>query len=208
MGAYDSHPPLRDRIEAANRLQLSQTPAPDVPAFTLFGDLMAEEARLFAMSNSAENVAKLKTFDWRDAAAILPEKWRDIVRKNAQFLGDATAENLPDIWPRLAEIGARIPDPKGMLLKPEQRTARAAELFGVAIALAIADAGWPLHITPGERYYLVGEERLSVRELLNQLATGKLSRQQWSERCQTLRIHHVRLASLGDRPNAASTGSA
>ena len=153
------------------------------------------------MSNTGLRVDELQTVSWDELPAILPAIWEKVVTEHAQFLGDATPDSLPEMIPRMAEIGSRMPDPKGMLLTPEQRTARALELFGMALALLIVRAGWKLSMKPGERYYQCGEERLSVRELISGLASKKISKEQWVSRCQALKISGSPLAA-----NATSAG--
>jgi len=191
--AYDSHPPLRDRIAAVKLFEVGNQGAGSESAMSLFADLVGEEWRVLSWKNSSSQVSAMKPLTWQDLAVSLPQIWRDLIQKNAQFLGDLTTDLLPDAVPKLAEIGSRIPDPKGMLLTPQQRTTRAAELFGAALALAVSDAGWPLHMQPGERYFEVGMEQVSVRELMGRLLSDKITREEWGERCRTLKISGVRL---------------
>lgn len=201
---YDSHPPLRDRVAAAESYSgPEQDESAQLPARTLFNDLLGEEARILSMSGSEAEVAKLRIVDWDSLAETLPKLWEESVRGRAELLGDATPEDLPDLVPRLAEIGSKLPDPKGMLLTPDQRTGRAVELIGTALALAVANAGWKLHMNPGERYYEVDGERFSVREFLGQLLANKVSREEWTERCRRLKIAGVRLA--GPKTSAAES---
>jgi len=194
---YDSHPPLRDRIAAAQRFQASQE-ASSTPASSLFGDLLAEEARLLTMSSSESAVAALKTFAWADLAAILPGIWREGHRKNAKLLGDVTAEAIPRLLPKLAEIGSRLPDPKGMLLEPGQRTARAAHVLSVALAVALVEAGWPLRVRPGEWYWECGNEKVNATTLVEDLIAKKISPEEWAQRCQTLKINGMRLGATAE----------
>jgi len=195
--AFESHPPLRDRVAAARRLALPASSADSSPARVLFNDLRTEEARLLEMSTegSADKVAALKPVEWSELPAILPRLWSETVTRNARLLGDLTPEGIPDVISKLPEIGLQIPDPKGMLLTPQQRTARAAELIGTALALAVVNAGWELHISPGERYYQLGTERFSVRDFLGKLLSQRISREEWAEKCRTLKIEGMKLAS-------------
>jgi len=198
MQIYDSHPPLRDRIAAAQRVPIAPQKQSSEAATSLFGDLLAEEARIFAMSSSESKIANLEPVAWDELPAILPRIWAEFLANHSEFLGDVTADSMPDIIPRLGEIGSKMPDPKGMLLTPEQRTARATELFGVALALAIVDAGWVLHMKPGEHYYECGSERISARRLMNDLVSKKMAKDEWVQRCQKLNIAGVRLSGLVD----------
>ena len=192
---YDSHPPLRDRIAAAKLYAgLADDSKSAAPARTLFNDLLSEEARLLSMSGSESLVGALKVIQWSSLSEVLPRMWAENIRTHADLLGNLTPEELPEAIPRLAEIGSRIPDPKGMLLTPDQRTGRATELIGAALALAVVNAGWQLHLSPGERYYDVNGERFSVREFLGSLLSKQITPDKWVERCRELKIVGVRLA--------------
>jgi len=192
--AYDSHPLLRDRIAAASRLSIKNQDCPPGLATDLFGNLWEEEQRLLSWQNDPAKVNALKPLHWQNLFSVLPQIWAQIIKENSQFLGEYTTESLADIVSNLRDIGSRIPDPKGMLLTPEQRTGRAAELFGTALALALSNAGWLLHVQPGERYFDVEGARVSARELMGSLAAKKITRDEWVGRCHQLKIYGMRLA--------------
>jgi heat shock protein HtpX len=200
--AYDSHPPLRDRISAATRLSIGKQESTPGFAADLFGDLREEELRLLSWNNDSSKIKVLKPLDWQNLASALPQIWQDVILKSSQFLGEHTTESLPDVVSNLAEIGSRIPDPEGMLLTPQQRAGRAEEVFGTALALALANAGWRLHMQPGERYFEVKGEKVSARELMSGLVSKKISRDEWIERCHQLKISGARLA--GPRTDSAA----
>lgn len=189
----DSHPPLRDRIQAARLLpEGAADEASRMPAQTLFDGLGEQENRLLRMFNSG---LKFEPVGWQDLPRIIPKLWRDTVAGNASLLKDLTPEGIPEIARKLPEMGSRIADPKGMLLTPDQRTARAAELIGTALALALVNAGWELRMAPGERYFQLGNERFSVNEFLQNLLAKKISIEEWTERCRALNILGVALAN-------------
>jgi heat shock protein HtpX len=202
---YDSHPPLHKRITSAQRLvretSISHTEA---PATTLFSNLLIEEARLLSMSSSESAVAELKVVGWGDLSQALPKMWAEDIRSNGNLLSGLTPDDIPNLLPRLAEIGSRMPDPKGTLLSPNQRTQRAAELIGTALALLISNVGWPLRISPGERYFDIIGERFSVQESLAALFEKKTSREQWIELCQKMRIAGLQLVEAKASAAAAN----
>jgi len=61
--------------------------------------------------------------------------WKTAVAAYGSFLRGVTAEALPEVIPRLSEIGRQIRDPQGMLLTPKQRTERAGRILASARAL-------------------------------------------------------------------------
>jgi hypothetical protein len=101
---------------------------------------------------------------------------------------------LPDQVPKLREVGSRIRDPKGVLLTPEQRTARAAGLFAAALALAMIRDGWKLQVDPGMLRMSRGNFEVDPFLTVNQLMIRKLSREAWTGRCQELGISQLVLS--------------
>ena len=57
------------------------------------------------------------------------------------MLAGVTAESLPHMLQKLPDIGAKVPDPEGMLLSPPQRMRRAGRLFAMVLTLALL-GGW------------------------------------------------------------------
>ncbi len=94
----------------------------------------------------------------------------------------------------MREIGSGIRDPKGMLLDPQQRTQRAAHLFGAGLALALIDQGWTLHSGPGVFHLQRDAEQLNPFVVIEQLMSGKLSAQDWMTKCNALGIGRLALA--------------
>jgi len=79
------------------------------------------------------------------------------------------------------------------LLDPQQRTQRAAHLFGAGLALALIDHGWTLHSGPGVFHLQLGAEQMNPFLVLEQLMSGKLSAQDWVGRCNALGIGRLML---------------
>jgi hypothetical protein len=90
-------------------------------------------------------------------------------------------------------MGSHIRDPKGMLLKPEQRAQRAGNLLAASFCLALIAHGWELHAQPGELYLQRGEEQLDPFRVTHELAAKKLTKQAWLERTQALGIEDLSL---------------
>ena len=107
-----------------------------------------------------------------------------------------TAEDLYQAASGLPEIGSQIPDPKGMLLTPEQRTARAAAIFGTALAVLLLDNGWRFSAKPGDQWLARGEERVIPREVMNALSARTITAEAWAARCQSMGISGLRLAGV------------
>jgi heat shock protein HtpX len=187
--AYDSHPPLRDRIAAAQRRADGRSSEDDSPAVSLIDSLPEEEERLLKFINPQLDLAAFQRVSW-DAigeVGILPA-WRKARESHADLLWQVTAESLTDAVRNLRALGSRIPDPKGMLLTREQRDQRAASLLGMALGLLLVDAGWKPCAPPGEFYLTRGDERLNPFLVVQDLAAGKIAGEAWIDKCAALGI--------------------
>jgi hypothetical protein len=94
-------------------------------------------------------------------------------------------------------------DPKGMLLSPEQRTARAEGLFAAALALAMIRGGWEVQVGPAMLRMFHDNHEFNPFLAVNQLMTNKLSREAWTSRCQELGLSQlILLPSSGSEHKA------
>src|SRR5262249_210950 len=121
-GPYDTHPPLRDRITAAEQLALSPREEDMRPASSLLGSPETLELNFLKAANPDLPTDQLRGVAW-DAvpSEVTLPGWRNTVAEcGPAFLG-ITVQTLVDAIPKLGELGATLRDPKGMLFTPEQR---------------------------------------------------------------------------------------
>jgi len=189
---YDSHPPLRDRIAAAQELPDGFAPQDSPTASCLLGNVRDAEIRFVEDRIDDLRPGSLKYVVWDDVAIrVTIPNWQQFVAEYSEHLRGVTPESLPDSVPKLREIGSRIRDPKGMLLSPDQRTARAAGLFAAALALAMIRSGWELQVGPGMVRISSGNHEFNPFLAVNQLMTNTLSREAWTLRCQELGLSQL-----------------
>lgn len=93
--AYDSHPPLRDRLAAAASFGGPHYPESDARAATLFDDIDALEVQLIQTAAPRLNAAKLRfvTLD-RIAPDVYVPMWRAVVALNARALASLTIADV------------------------------------------------------------------------------------------------------------------
>ncbi len=187
---YDTHPPLRDRITAAQKFPDSGALASETqPASSLIDDLPATELKFVRDRIPDLQASALHYFGWDDVAlSVTIPSWQKFVAEYSEPLKGVTAESIPDQVQRFREIGSRIRDPKGMLLSPPQRTARAGGLFAAALALAMIRSGWELQVQPAIFHIRRGDQEFNPFEAVNQLLVGKMSRDAWISRCRELGV--------------------
>lgn len=191
---YDTHPPLRDRIAAAQKLPECNAAQNAQPANTLLENLQATELQFVQHSIPDLRAGGLSYVGWDDVAVrVTIPAWQRFVTQYSEPLRGVTAEAVPDQVARFREIGSRIRDPKGMLLDPQQRTARAGGLFAAGLALAMIRNGWELQIQPAIFHIRRGDQEFNPFDAIDQLRAGKISRDAWITRCRDLGIGNLLL---------------
>ena len=202
---YDTHPPLRDRIAAVEKLGIRpQTESGDL-ALTLLDEPEAVERRFLESMNPRLATNSLKLVAWNDIGPVVTvPSWKKAVEEYGSLFAGITAERIPDVTKNLQQIGSKIRDPKGQLLTPLQRAQRAGHLLGVALALAMLEQGWELEAQPGSFYLFRGKERINIVSAVGDVISGETSAEQWSKKCAELGITDLALASAAD--GAAKTG--
>lgn len=192
---YDTHPPLRDRISAAQNFSDCSPLQDSRPAIALLDNPQSSEIRFVEECVPDIPVGSLQYVRWDDVALrVTIPSWQSFIEEYAGDLKGVRAESIPDYIPNFRQIGAHIRDPKGMLLSPDQRTFRAGGLFAGALALAMVRSGWDLEVDPGVFRMRRGDRELNPFQAVNQLMAGKLSREDWVARCSDLGLSSLLLS--------------
>jgi heat shock protein HtpX len=184
---YDTHPPLRERIAAAEQLPPSELEEDTRPASSLLGSTDTLDLNFLSASNPGLSTDKLRGVAWDvvPSEVTLPA-WRNTVAECGPAFQGITAETLADAIPRLVELGATLRDPKGMLLTPEQRGQRAARALAAGLALLMLEHGWELHCSPGVFHLQLGQRTINPFFIVDQIVQGKITRASWPQKCQEL----------------------
>jgi Zn-dependent protease with chaperone function len=199
---YDSHPPLRDRLAAAEALAVQSQPDHPNPASGLLNDVDSEELRFLRAANPGMPTNSLKRVSWEELGSkVLIPSWANSVAEYASLLQGITAENLPEALGRIPHIAPHIRDPKGMLLRPEQRVERARLLLSAAFGLALVDHGWTVHSRPGNFHLDHGANQLHPHKLVLQLSDGAISKEAWATRCKEMGITGIPIAAAAKNDN-------
>ena len=200
---FDTHPPLRLRIDAARALPYPMPPPSEARAICLVDGLDALEQQLLNARFPQLKTAGLKTVPWEKIGTdVFVPLWRVYTAQYASLIAGVTPGSLPEAVTNLAELGSRMRDPKGMLLTREQRTERAASLLWMSLALALMDHGWELFAQPGESYLRCGGAQLQPAGVIAEMRAGKRNAEAWRAQFQALGILDVRL------DQATSSGAA
>ena len=192
---YDSHPPLRDRLAAAQVLSNQSGPDDTQSALSLLEDGGAAELAFLEAINPELPKDALKRVSWEEqGAAVLVPSWTTFVGEYAPLPQGITAGNLAESAGRVPEIASQIRDPQGMLLTREQRVERARSLLSAAFGLALVNSGWKVHASPGEFHLDDGDEKLDPHKLMLEISDGTISKEAWAAKCKELGIEDIALA--------------
>jgi len=191
---YDTHPPLKARLDAAHFLGYPSVSQDDACAISLIDHLDSLEHELLESRIPQLKKAALKPMPWEKIGMeVYVPGWRKIVAEHKALVAEVTVESLPDAVRDLKKMGARMRDPKGMLLTHEQRAGRASTVLSMALAVALIDRGWELYAQPGESYLQRDGVSISPALLIAELASGKLTAEDWHAQCRKLDIGELRL---------------
>jgi len=181
---YDSHPPLRERLAALERLDPGPSSHDDTPAIRLLGDLDAAElALLRTLVADAAAVDRLKPVPWEALATelYLPT-WTERVRLHRDALEGLTPATIPVVPDDLVAFARDALGPRALGAHRSDLVGFAVGLLSCAIALLLVDEGFVLQTEPGEPIRCVrGNERVEVLETLLKRMRGELTDARWAE---------------------------
>lgn len=194
---YDTHPPLRDRIAAMDKMTGEHQQQNGEPATSWLSDPRSAELQWIESVSPQLPKGSLKHVTWDEVGSkVTIPAWREAMGELAPIVGQNSVESLPERIKDLPSIGSRIPDPKGILLAPEQRKQRAMHFLAAALGLALLERGWQLEAQPGNFFLYRGSQKVDVFQLMQEVANGKIAREGWEERCKELGIAGARLCPL------------
>ena len=199
---YDTHPPLKERIAAVANLPAGDRAAGDPPASSLLDDLPALENQLLATLASAEAATKLQRIGWSDVGArVYVPQWASLVKGNTAVLSGLTPESLPKWAGDMKTLGSRCVHIGGQKVEDEDAEGMAGAVVGAALAMLLVSKGGKADTEPGKPIWVVWEgKRIEPFDVMQGLATGKMSAADWQRQCAELGIVG---ADLGTAPTAA-----
>jgi len=152
---YDSHPPLRQRIEAAQAVEGPTRPADPRRAIELLRDAEAIEAA----DVTSRMEPRLEAIAWEDTAAEWAKIWREDVGAVAGALEGIVLAEVPvdpkEIYARAVRAFGRE---RANVGTDDELRAWWAQVVGQAIALRLMDEGFSPMTGPGEPVRLVRGE--------------------------------------------------
>jgi heat shock protein HtpX len=188
---YDSHPPLRERVEALNALVANAPAAHEPFASSLLRQLpRVEEALLRAMLTDPS--MELRDVQWEETGtSVFLPVWRKSAGEHVDALRDLTAGDLPTLvapdstfWQRL-KLGEVSPEERGYAL---------TGILGCALSARLHDTGWMCDAAPGKAVAFSRDGRtIEPFTAVSKLTSRELNAETWTEECRAAGIDRLTL---------------
>lgn len=151
---YDTHPPLRDRIDA---LTASGLPTNDVPAenairaIELLDDVDELEGRLLTYLYKRGREQPLTTIAWPQVGAeVWGAIWRDDVKRSGGRLDGVTVAQIPGLAIDLDAAAVQLGFAPHREAADHAARERVVMTLGTALAVLLLNHGWAVTALPGE----------------------------------------------------------
>jgi heat shock protein HtpX len=185
--AFDTHPPLRDRVAALT----AAAPAPATlldnrAAVALLRDAERDAVSLLEFAAGVNACDALRRVDWNQLALeVYPAQWRAATTHHAKFLQPFTADALPAGRRAYADAG-KILSPSG---ETDLRIRFVVQALSMAVAVALLDTGaLPDHVPGSTMVFRKSGASLDPFTAIAELAAGTLSPDAWKAQCQLMGI--------------------
>ncbi|MCA9727845.1 MAG: M48 family metallopeptidase [Candidatus Eisenbacteria bacterium] len=178
---YDTHPCLRERVEAMKDAHDPDGDPDDRPAIVLLSDPDGYELALHRFVTPG--VGDLEPIAWEDVGErVAMEHWREVRDAHASVLDRYPPESYPEAIERLGELSAEIVPPNSRIQSPEDRKRFARTVLGAGLAVALRERGWSAKKEFGQPPELAwGAKRIDPIVAVRELADGRCSREDWME---------------------------
>ncbi|MBX3154792.1 MAG: M48 family metallopeptidase [Deltaproteobacteria bacterium] len=189
---YDSHPPLRDRITAADALDVPDREPDTRPAIELVRDPEAIES-----ADLRKRVdAPLKDIAWADTHEVWEKKWRGAVEHHKHMLRDVALAEL-DTETRAIYERARafLSPPLADRASDDDLRAWWQSVVGGAFAVILLDEGFLATAMPGEPFeFRRGDRTVDPFGEVSKRIRGETSEEAWTDRLTELGVADRKLA--------------
>ncbi|HEX2062472.1 MAG TPA: M48 family metallopeptidase, partial [Thermoanaerobaculia bacterium] len=179
---FDSHPPLRERLDALAELPAGECHENEPRAVSLLRDLPKLEAALLRGLFVESFAEKIQPVTWESAGvSVYLPGWRDRAAKHARVLREVTPAKLPVIANTLVDFSSRL------TLEEDdgEHTAAASTIVGCALAVRLHDLGWMCESLPGKPIAFVRDGKtIEPFNVVPRLRKGELPPAEWDEACR------------------------
>jgi Zn-dependent protease with chaperone function len=194
---YDSHPALKDRIAALQKLPASEVPANDPPFLSLLRKLDQLELRMIEHLAAAVKDETPRSIGWSEVCEkVWSPFWQKSTERNAPLLGEAT----------VLEAGRATEQPQDVVAKAKKLLGDGApddaylgywwQAVQMAFCGALARDGWTLSTPIGKPVLaLRNGQELEPFGLFDELSQKKITLAEFESRCTAAGVGGLRLVA-------------
>jgi heat shock protein HtpX len=203
----DTHPPLRERLQALEGCRPGDVTGADPIAITLLADPQALERAVIAPLLQSADGQQLPPIQWSEVGErVYQPMWQKEAVGAAAHCSPVTVEALGHEANRLSEtLGAKLL-PEWKVTATEVRQLRGNWALGSALAVALSQAGWTTEAQPGEPVLLRGPAgTLDPFAAVQALVKGEMGAAAWTAECERLGIAGIEMLGAGPAARRAVT---
>jgi heat shock protein HtpX len=194
---YDSHPSLKERLDALRGATHWPLRDPDPAATELLRNEPALEAQL--LSAIGLDVWTLRAISWEEASTVHLDLWRKRCRDQRAALDGITPEMIPLVCQDPASYTDRIAAP----IRGVERVNVLFSLIGAALTVVLSRCGWIIETAPGDAVTATLDGKVIMPfEVSDRLLRDELQAEEWVRTCREAGIAHVNLAEAGMKVDA------
>jgi len=185
---YDTHPPLRERVEAAERYPAHPVPEDPAPAISLLEEPQKMENRLIQEMTglSARWVDELVPVSWEEVGVkVYINGWKDFISPHKEILERMRAGSLPKVIQDFDRLADDLRRTAKRHLPPEEMRSYAHAVLGAALAVALHAQGWEIVARPECKHSMTrGDLEIRPFAWIAELMERKRTPQAWWEACK------------------------
>ena len=192
---FDTHPPLRERLQALEGCRPGDVTGADPLAITLLADPQALERAVIAPGAASADGQHLPPIQWSEVGErVYQPLWQKEIDGAAAHCRPLPVEALGQQASTLSEtLGAKLL-PEWEVAASEVRQLRGNWALGSALAVALSQAGWATDAQPGEPVMLRGPAgTLDPFGAVQALVKGEMSAEAWARECERLGIAGIEM---------------
>lgn len=194
---YDTHPPLKERLEALPHTDAT-TPAHSPKAITLLDDPAELEAALIQLLAKLNKAPEPQPVSWKDLGdKVWVPLWTSLVGPNRARLEGMTPENVVPYLEKPAELAVRFSTAARADLASPRIVLESQVLWSAAVTLGLLQHGFLLSAEPGHAVCLTrGELNLKPFSVWEAVEKKEMSPAEWVSLCHKAGVAGLDLAAV------------
>jgi hypothetical protein len=190
---YDTHPALRERIEAIEGLPSGTVIESDPVASSLLSHSRDLELGLITALSDTKTAQSLRPVAWTEVGEVVYKPiWLERVAPHRVNLANFSISHLPSMCNQLEELGESWLKEIG---GQGSSSGYAQWVLGNALCATLSVQGWQIEALPGEDVVLhKGDDQLRPFRIVEALKLGSISAEDWQQRCEGLGLSEMWLA--------------